>query len=311
MAIFDLFSKRQRRQRGELPDVYQYDAIPKPLRAQLVHIIRDALGEFDRFDRGGPLKVLTFIHETLCREYGVFALAHDAQFRGPKPQEDVYRFILDEPDAEKVIDAVELTLRAIDCWCRDSEYRYLASPTMTADEAIDEANERFREHGVGFQFESGKIIRVDSQLIHQETVRPALQLLSAKRYNGANEEFLRAHEHFRNGRLPESLNDALKALESVLKAICDERKWNYSPGDTAKPLLNIVFLNGLVPPFLQSQFASIRATLETGVPTIRNKLGGHGQGTTPISVPPHFAAYQLHMTASAIVFLVECEKALP
>ena len=44
MAISNLFSKRQRRQRGEMPDVYQYEDIPHPLRVQLVHILRDALG---------------------------------------------------------------------------------------------------------------------------------------------------------------------------------------------------------------------------------------------------------------------------
>jgi hypothetical protein len=46
------------------------------------------------------------------------------------------------------------------------------------------------------------------------------------------------------------------------------------------------------------------------VPTGRNKLSGHGQGSTPKDVPDHLAAYMLHMTASAIVFLAEAEAAL-
>jgi hypothetical protein len=44
MTVFDLFSKRQKRSRGEVPDVYQYETIPEVLRAQIVHIIRDAFG---------------------------------------------------------------------------------------------------------------------------------------------------------------------------------------------------------------------------------------------------------------------------
>ena len=44
MGIIDLFSKRQRRLRGEFPDVYTYDDLPDTLRVQVVHIIRDAFG---------------------------------------------------------------------------------------------------------------------------------------------------------------------------------------------------------------------------------------------------------------------------
>jgi hypothetical protein len=45
MPIFDLFSKRQKRLRGEVPGVYTYDQIPQTLRVQIVHIIRDAKGK--------------------------------------------------------------------------------------------------------------------------------------------------------------------------------------------------------------------------------------------------------------------------
>jgi hypothetical protein len=45
MGITDLFSKRQRRLNGEIPDVYIYDIFPKPLKVQIIHIIRDALGD--------------------------------------------------------------------------------------------------------------------------------------------------------------------------------------------------------------------------------------------------------------------------
>jgi hypothetical protein len=33
-----------RRQRGQLPDVYQYKELPNPLRVQIIHIWRDVLG---------------------------------------------------------------------------------------------------------------------------------------------------------------------------------------------------------------------------------------------------------------------------
>ena len=43
MGIVDIFSKRQRRLRGELPDVYQYTDLPNAFRTQVVHILLDVL----------------------------------------------------------------------------------------------------------------------------------------------------------------------------------------------------------------------------------------------------------------------------
>jgi hypothetical protein len=171
-------------------------------------------------------------------------------------------------------------------------------------------NARFREHGVGFQYESGEIIRVDSQLLHNEAVKPALVLLRAREYAGAQAEFLTAHEHYRNGRTKEALTECLKALESVMKAICAKRKWPHAPNATASVLIQVLFDKGLVPSFWSQHFSALRATLESGVPTARNRLGGHGQGTQVTEVPAHLVAYVLHQTASAIVFLAEAERAL-
>lgn len=47
---------------------------------------------------------------------------------------------------------------------------------------------------------------------------------------------------------------------------------------------------------------------EAGVPTVRNKLGGHGQGAEQIEVPDYVAAYALHLTATNILLLVNAEE---
>ncbi len=75
MTIFDLFSKRQKRLRGEVPDVYEYDKIPNPLRVQIVHIWDDSLGsEQDASNHDEVYKTYKLIVETLRREYGVFRI---------------------------------------------------------------------------------------------------------------------------------------------------------------------------------------------------------------------------------------------
>ncbi len=179
---------------------------------------------------------------------------------------------------------------------------------ISPDDGIAELNHRFREHGVGYQYESGAMIRVDSQLIHSEVVRPALSILADPMYEGANAEFLSAHEHYRARKYKECLNDCLKAFESSIKAICKKKGWAFGASDTAKSLIEIVFEQELIPTFMQSHFSALRSTLEAGVPTVRNRLSGHGQGSEQIDVPESIAAYSLHLTASNILLLTRADS---
>jgi hypothetical protein len=192
---------------------------------------------------------------------------------------------------------------------RKNSYRVYTIRQIEPAHAVTELNERFKEHGVGYQFESGEIIRVDSRFLHAEAVKPTLALLRDKDFEGANEEFLKAHEHYRHGRYKECLVEALKAFESTMKTICTLRDWPTSPTDTAKNLIATCMSNGLFPAYFDSQFSSIRSLLENGIPTLRNKNGGHGQGTSPFAVPEYLARYTLNLTATTILFLVEAHQA--
>lgn len=314
MAIFDIFSKRQKKLRGETPDVYVYNELPHPLRVQIVHIWMDTLGKNEQY--GGYYwnqvrQAYEFVVNTLCREYGVFSLPGTRENYGNRNYiEELADFFLQEKEVERVLDVVELSFAVIDGSTREYDYLGRSDASERADNAIKELNHRFKEHGVGYQYTNGKIIRTDSELIHSEIVKPALTLLNQKHYAGAQQEFLKAHEHYRTGNAKEALSECLKALESVMKAICDKRGWSYGNKATATPLIQTCFDNGLVPLFWQSQYASLRSLLESGVPTGRNNLSGHGQGTNPVSVPTYLVAYMLHMTASAIVFLTEADANL-
>ena len=93
-----------------------------------------------------------------------------------------------------------------------------------------------------------------------------------------------------------------------MKSVCDRRGWNYEQKATAKKLLDVCFDNGLIPSFWAQHFSSLRSLLESGVPTGRNRLSGHGQGTVPTSIPMFLVGYMLHMTAATIVFMVEAER---
>src|SRR5262249_34358084 len=142
----------------------------------------------------------------------------------------VVDFLVNHAGYEQVIDAIEVSLRV-------ASYRVHANmlgpyiPKERFENAVAELNTRFQERGIGYQYESGEMIRVDSQLIHSEVVKPILCLLTAKEYAGANAEFLKAFEHYRKGDSKECLNECLKAFESTMKSICKKRGWPYNETD--------------------------------------------------------------------------------
>lgn len=315
MAIFDLFSKRQKALRGDVPDVYVYDNLPNALRVQIVHIWTDALGSdekyYDHIGCGPNVHAAyKFIVDTLCREYGIFQLPTAEKHRKRMYLNELANYLLQVDDVEKQLDIVELSFRYIDRLTRKYDYLRRQNASESVDAAISELNARFKEHGIGFQFVEGEIVRVDSELLHSEAVKPALRLLNEKNYQGAQQEFLSAYEHYRHGKNKEALNDCLKSFESTMKAICDKRNWSYQPNATSKALIQVCFDNDLVPSFWQQQLSSLRSMLESSIPTGRNKLSGHGQGTSPTTVPDYLVAYMLHMTASTLVFLTTAERNL-
>lgn len=290
MAIYDLFSKRQKRLRGEVPDVYVYDEIPQGLRTQFVLLTEEEVIPFQSFE---------VLVNALCREYGQFFLheKHNNPYGNRDFKLEMIHFVMSENDTERVLDAVELFFQ-------------LTEDFYGVDALIDELNHRFKEHGVGYEFNSSQLIRIDSEFIHAEAVKPALSLLSDPAYAGAQQEFLSAFDHYRHDKYKEAVVDALKAFESTLKVICAKQSWKIKETDTASKLLDVCYKQMLIPTFWQNHMTGLRATLEGGVPTGRNKTSGHGQGAVPTDVPDHLVSYVLHMTAATIVFLVKSEQAL-
>jgi hypothetical protein len=309
MAILETYSKRQKRlQNAGKQDVYQYDEFPEAFRTQVVHILSAALGAYFSVTSSGPNPAWTGFYRNLLKELGVFKLSSS---HTDDPAQDCMKFIL-EADASGLLDTIEFAFQAIDRVVRNfHNYETITfSIVQTPKDAIEELNGRFKEHGLGYQYVDGILIRLDSKFAHAEIVKPALSLLNAAKFDGPADEFVRAFEHYRHGRNKEAIAEALKAFESTMKAICAARRWSHPPNATAKPLLDLLFQRGLIPADLESHFSGLRSAMESGLPTLSNKTSRHGQGAVPIEVPPHFAGYALHLMASNIIFLVEAHKAL-
>lgn len=308
MGVFDIYAKRkQLQEKAGQPDVYRYDEIPEGLRIQVIYIWQTAIGTWRKcnydYSNEPPDNIWIAIHNILCRELGLLSLGKERD----RPFEKCCSFLLEESNIDNVLSLIEVSFRMIErvCSTLSSYEKQQAEITQDSEDAIAELNTRFKEHGIGYQYVSGKIIPVDSQYIHTEAVRPAISLLQQAGFDGASEEFLNAHKHYREGRNKEAIAEALKAFESTMKSICTFMKWEVPENATAKPLIEVCFSNGLIPKALSSHFDSLRATLESGLPTASNRLARHGQGQKTVSVPDYIAAYALHLAATNIVFLVE------
>jgi hypothetical protein len=303
-----LYSQRNRPQ----PDTLRYD-VPTEIRRRI-------LATWRQIANRSPAPVvfnlmLEEAGELLESKYPLVD-KNDGVWR--KPPETVIRHF-QYCDAEQSLDFIEA------CLCADHN---------PGPAGVNAVNEIFLDEGIGYsltpytvssidnpsnplgrfglypqEITYPQIIRRDSEFSHSELVDPAIHLLSGSRYGVANREFLQGLKHYRHGDFEACLNECLKTFESIMKIICDAKKWPYDAARaTAKPLIQTCIDNDLFPTFSESQLTALRTLLESGVPTLRNKKAGHGAGSTPHNVPAELARYAINLTASTVLLLVEAAK---
>jgi hypothetical protein len=312
----DTWSRRQRQAAQQSPgDVFKYDEIPSEFRVQVFHLLRHTIGGYADPNPWDPLANLPpsnrlwgRLENMLAEEFGLFQLGE-----GSNPFRNFTQFLLDCPDVDQVLDCIELSFRAIDEVVRQwsPEDRYRSGADTYPDNAIATLNARFLEHRLGYQYASGRIVKIDNQMVHAEVVVPTLTLLSDSAFAGANQEFLTALDHLRHRRTKEAIVEAAKSFESTMKTICDLKQWSYAPTDTASKLIDVLVQKGLIPTYMQTQLNALRSLLESGAPTIRNKTAAHGQGAVPIAVSEDVARYAINTAAANITLLVEVYRHNP
>ena len=313
MPVLDLYSYRKKVAEGGTPDVFIYDELPEPLRVQIIHIWREAIGRYVVSLKSYHRKPVEnnnaweSIHNDFSKEIGVLNLGKEKNI-----DSRCENYFLNCNSVEVALDLVELTFYYIDKAARkfSSQVQRSHGIEVKASDAIQELNERFRRAGVGYRFENGKIFRIDSELIHSEVVKPALQYLHTPGFEGPCDEFMSAYAHYRAGQMKDAITDANNAFESTLKTICAQRGWQISQGSRSSDLLKIVRGNGLLPDYLGKSVDQLLATLKSGLPKVRNEEGAHGQGATPRETPDYVTAYALHLSAAKILFLIEANRAM-
>lgn len=314
MNVIELFSQRMKRQQ-EVPETDVKDLLiynlPQELRIQVVHILKASLGVPGRLTRltGETIDTHTehwyAVAQIVAENRGMLSIAGRRN-----PYDQVIHGILEGED-DLVLDIIEVAFARLERSKSQWEpIRGGFADRQVPSKAIADLNKRFLQWKVGYRFEKEQLIRVDSELMHEEVTKPALRLLARPGFAGPESEFLTAHAKFMKGEHREAITYAAAAFESTMKAICEKRGWPYNETDNAVTLVNACFTNGLIPEYLQGYMTSVRGTLDSGLNSLRNREGPHGGGAEIKDVPEHFAAFALHLAASNIIFLIESESKL-
>ena len=302
MGVIETYSKRKKKELlSGKPNIYKDGPLPLTFKNQVKYIWRDSIGVNN--SRYTYNRVWKNTVKSISKEHGL-APYHGTDYLG------WCESYLDKSGTDQALDLIELTFKYIHTEIRENfnrSYYEMYKITQSPDNAIEELNSRFQEHSLGYQFANGQIIKSDSLFIHKEVTLPMLKLIHEAEFSGVEEEFMKAHKHYRDGEYKTVLVESLKALESTLKSICDLNQWKYEPDARFNGLVSIVFEKGLVPLHLKAYFNNLKEILKV-VPSIRNKGGGHGQGREISFIPKYLASHMLHLTASTILFLIEANK---
>lgn len=294
--MFKLLSERLKNKDGE-PEVYVYDEFSEAFRNQVFYIVEDIL---DRYDN-----LWDDVHDFFSREKGLKGMGPYQKNIFRYGKENIERYVGNSSNAD-FMDFTDYVFNIFDEVCREAPPRSNVDINKLVDNAIRELNYRFKQHNLGYEFVNGEIIRIDNKLLHQEVVKPALKLLFEEGFEGAEQEFRNAFEKRRKGDNKNAILEAGKSFESTMKTICDKKGYAYDKAkDTAQKLISILESNNFYPTYMSSHMTNLRTTLETGLPVVRNKTAGHGQGSVVTPISDEFAEYALNLAATNIVLLVK------
>ena len=302
--MYKLFSQRLKEQNGEISDVYTYYDFPESFRNQFLHIVGDVFSQdnFQRyfmFNRYHEIDLWNSVCCAFAREKGLKAIYSNNNLT--QNNETAYKYYVDKATNEDFLDIMDFTIN--NCFSKDLLSEYMDARII--DNAIEELNYRFKQHMLGYEVIGGNLIVKSNEHIHQNIVKPAISLLHNEQFSGAEEEFFKAFDCYKQQNNKDAIINLAKSFESVLKVICKEMNYSFDDKkDTAKDLLKILKDNNYYPSYLENHLTGVRTTLESGLPTVRNKLVAHGQGSDIVKIPNEYVEYAINLVSTNIVFLV-------
>lgn len=264
-------------------------SLPKKLRMRLWYIIEEF--DYSMLIQPDPnnswnetTTVLAELPNELLKIYGTNKLEAFVDDSGMRKEVKIKEFVLGAYPAQ-VLDVIEMVCNGL----VQESYRNIHV----------KINQVMKDGNCPWVLSDGQFVLMDSSFFESEVLERANELLSINLFQGAKEEFLEARNDFTVGDYKGSIHNACKAFESVMKGI--ENRTDGTASDLIKGLDKIGFYERIPEP-IKDGFAN---QILSSVPYLRNRLGGHGQGSEIVDVPNEVAKLTLHLSASLIIFLME------
>lgn len=304
MILDSLYSRRHKKEKNLFPDVFTYEQVPEKLKITLYKIFDRAFqftasvsyssNQFDFYKA---------IHNELCEEHSKHHLGKKQPYVPGDYRENVINEFLYGNDFLLVVDLINLVCDSL----LGAYHQFGRSDIL---EFIREINQRMLEHGFGYQYEDGLLIRIDSKHTHTEIIKPALSLLRDKRFQNADEEFRQAFDAYKAGNYDEAIRVASNAFETTMKIIFKLRNYELPTKNKQQASTLIAYLrtNNFIADFNTEVFNGLAKSMES-VSIIRNNIAAHGQGHEKRVIEESMVSYVLNMTASTIKMLVELNNA--
>jgi hypothetical protein len=291
---------------------YQYDNVSEPFRWQIYYLMENTLGKW-KYQHIGPdswsypsaNKRWDAFERALLEHHGIPYL-DDAHPNSAMERINEYLLTCNSSEFLMAVTAfLWLTKQIAAGSDRRIGVDYL---DVSFDSINNEVHAIFKRYNFGYEIietpQGFTPVRIDSQYLHQEIVMAPISLLHSADFQGANREFTKALDYYSLHDYENAIHWANRAFESTIKSVLDRLNLSYDKSETAKKLISRLFDYKLIFPSLECLLANIQEVFG-GLPTIRNKMGGHGYGSLPIEVQKSYAELAIHLSGTFIVFLVK------
>jgi len=281
-----LFSKRY--EKALSAKKIPFPTFSRVLRTRLAMVCRDHAEYYEDF--GTYSDTMRDAVGALRKAYGKESLRVQDEKKGGDRNASGFEDFIVYAYPHHVLDALE------------AFYRLLPDPSQHPFQA--ELNGVLAEEGSPWRMTDGHMYMVDSRFL-DALRRESEENMRREGFLGAHEEFQDARSYLQAGNADDAIHKANCAFESALKSVLNQKE------GTADQLLKKLreetdLLNG-VPEETQKAIVS---TVLQGLPVLRHKIGGHGQGPDALDVPLAFGDLAVNLSASYIKFLADLKKEL-
>lgn len=231
--MYKLFSERHRNP-ASVPDVFEYNKFSTTFRNQFYNMVEMYL--FNVSDHGYGSLGINSAWESLCDEYAFEKGLKRVEYpgcSGLNNTQHAFEYYADHCNDKDFLDLLDYVITT----------RFAKERTF-----VEEINARLLQHHLGYEFINGELIKKTNTVIHETVVKPSLKLLSGREFSGAEDEYIRAWEHYKNGNKKDAILNAGKAFESAMKIICKKMGYAFDEQrDDAKKLIQILCSNKFFP----------------------------------------------------------------